>query len=248
MTLRLEPDHHDHPALDQPGHGEHHGDDARRHQRRVLGRSVHLHGERDIGRTGHHERGRHHLLCRRPGLFDVTTTATPSVSSISDTAFSGCTPSVLPAGISLIYTGGSTASLEGTPVDGQGGAYTVCLVASNGVAPPATQDFTLTIDAPAAHHHHHHRHHHHPLRHRHTATGWSAPTAASSPSGRPSSTARPAPCTCSVPSSASRRRPTGAATGWWPPTVGIFAFGDAGFHGSIPGAGLHPAGSGQPTA
>ena len=69
-------------------------------------------------------------------MFDITTTGTPGVSSVTDTAFSGCTPSTLPASVKLSYTGGSTASLQGTPQPGDGGTYTVCLVASNGVAPP----------------------------------------------------------------------------------------------------------------
>ena len=29
-----------------------------------------------------------------------------------------------------------------------------------------------------------------------------------------------------------RRRQPGSATGWWPPTAGIFSYGDAVFHGS----------------
>ncbi len=52
-----------------------------------------------------------------------------------------------------------------------------------------------------------------------TATGWSAPTAASSISGPPSSTARPAVSPCSARSSASARRPTRPATGSSPPTA-----------------------------
>ena len=53
--------------------------------------------------------------------------------------------------------------------------------------------------------------------------------------------------TSSAPSSASCRRPTrrllaDASDG------GVFAFGDTGFYGSIPGLGLHPAGSGLPNS
>ena len=83
------------------------------------------------------------------GSYNVTTTATPAASSISDAAFSGCTPSALPSGFSLVYTGGATATLEGTPVAGDGGSYVVCLVASNGVGTSATQSFLLTVNAPA---------------------------------------------------------------------------------------------------
>ena len=84
------------------------------------------------------------------GLFNVTTTGTPGASAIGDTAFTGCTPSALPAGFALAYTGGTTATLEGTPVAGDGGTYTVCLVATNGIGAAATQAFTLTVNAPAA--------------------------------------------------------------------------------------------------
>ena len=72
-----------------------------------------------------------------------------------------------------------------------------------------------------------------------------APTAASSPSGRPGSTARPAalPLQRPVVGIVADRRPA-AATGWWPRTAGVFAFGDAGFYGSIPGSGISPAGLG----
>ena len=153
------------------------------------------------------------------GVFDITTTGTPAVSSVSDSAFSGCVPSTLPASIWLNYTGGTTATLEGTPQAGDGGSFTVCLTAANGVGPVATQVFTLTVDAPAGS----------PpaptppspvtRRHRSTATGWWARTAASSPSAPPSSTVRPAHCICSGPWSASRRRRTAAGTGWSPLTA-----------------------------
>ena len=52
------------------------------------------------------------------GVFNITTTGTPGVSSVSDTAFSGCTPSTLPASLPLNYTGGTTATLDGTPQPG----------------------------------------------------------------------------------------------------------------------------------
>ena len=130
-----------------------------------------------------------------PEVFNITTTGTPGVSSVTDSAFGGCSPSVLPSSIKLNYTGGTTASIEGTPRAGDGGTFTVCLAASNGVAPAATEVFTLTVNAPPlppppppppAPHHRRHLRRRHLLRPR-TATGWSARTAGSSPSGPPGS-------------------------------------------------------------
>ncbi len=65
-----------------------------------------------------------------------------------------------------------------------------------------------------------------------TATGWSAPTAASSPSVTPATTARSAACTSTARSSAMTATPDGR--GYWEVAAdgGVFAFGDAGFHGS----------------
>ena len=65
-----------------------------------------------------------------------------------------------------------------------------------------------------------------------TATGWSRATAASSPSATPPSSARPAASTSTSRSSAWPPTPTGA--GYWLVACdgGIFAFGDARFHGS----------------
>ena len=49
------------------------------------------------------------------GVFDITTTGTPD-ATVSDTAFGGCTPSTLPASVTLQRAGGGTpAILEGTP-------------------------------------------------------------------------------------------------------------------------------------
>jgi hypothetical protein len=48
----------------------------------------------------------------------------------------------LPAGVSL----SSDGTLSGTPADGTGGVYTFVITAANGIAPDATQTFTLTID------------------------------------------------------------------------------------------------------
>ncbi len=179
------------------------------------------------------------------GVFDITTTGTPGVSSVSDSAFNGCTPSTLPASITLDYTGGTTATLDGTPRAGDGGSFTVCLTASNGVGPAATQVFTLTVNAPAG----------------------------SPPAPAPPSPATPPPphgywlvgsdggiftfgATQFYGSTGSLRlqrpvvgiTPTANRGGYWlvASDGGIFAFGNAGYHGSIPGSGLNPAGSGQP--
>jgi hypothetical protein len=179
-------------------------------------------------------------------VFDVTTTGTPAVSSLTDAAFSGCTPSVLPAGISLRYTGGMTATLDGMPQPGDGGTFTVCLIASNGIGAVATQVFTLTVIAPTV----------------------SAPAPTPAPPAAP-----PAPqhgywlvgsdggifsfgaaqFYGSTGSLHLQRpvvgiTPTANRGGYWlvASDGGIFAFGNAGYYGSIPGGGLNPAGSGLP--
>ena len=179
------------------------------------------------------------------GVFDITTTGTPGVSSVTDSAFSGCSPSTLPASITLDYTGGTRATLVGTPQAGDGGTFTVCLIAANGAGPVATQVFTLTVLAPAA-----------------------PPAPAPTP---PSPVTPPAPrhgywlvgsdggiFTFGVAQfygstgSLHLQRPVVGITptanrgGYWlvASDGGIFAFGNAGYYGSIPGSGLNPAGSG----
>jgi hypothetical protein len=52
----------------------------------------------------------------------------------------------LPDGITFLDNGDTTATLSGTPAAGSGGVYTFTIAAANGVAPDATQFFTLTID------------------------------------------------------------------------------------------------------
>ena len=78
------------------------------------------------------------------------------------------------------------------------------------------------------------RHHH--RRPPRTATGSSAPTAASSRSAPPPSTDRRAACSLQRP--VVGITPTADEGGYWlvASDGGIFAFGDAGFHGSIPGS------------
>ncbi len=177
------------------------------------------------------------------GVFDITTTGTPDASSLSDTAFSGCTPSTLPASITLDYTGGTTATLQGTPQAGDGGTFTVCLNASNGVAPSATQVFTLTIDAP-------------PLpppppppppapTHGYWLVGSDGGIFSFGSAQFHGSTG-----SLHLQRPVVGITPTADRGGYWlvASDGGIFAFGNAGFHGSIPGSGLHPAGSGLPNS
>jgi large repetitive protein len=52
----------------------------------------------------------------------------------------------LPAGVTLSTSG----TLAGTPASGTGGTYPFTITASNGVAPTATQAFTLTVDQASA--------------------------------------------------------------------------------------------------
>ena len=177
------------------------------------------------------------------GVFTVTTTGTPAVSSITDAAFAGCAPSVLPASLSFVYTGGSTATLDGSPQPGDGGTYTVCLQASNGIVPGATQVLTVTVNAPPA------------------------PPPPPPPPPPPSHGYWLVGSDGGIFNFGSAQfhgstggmrlqrpvvgiTPTADRGGYWlvASDGGIFAFGDSGFFGSIPGAGLHPAGSGLPNS
>jgi hypothetical protein len=180
------------------------------------------------------------------GVFDITTTGTPAVSSVSDSAFRGCVPSALPASITLNYTGGTTATLDGTPQAGDGGSFTVCLTAANGVGPLATQVFTLTVDAPAG-----------------SPPAPAPPTPVTPPAPQHGYwlvgsdggifTFGAAQFYGSTGSLHLQRpvvgiTPTANRGGYWlvASDGGIFAFGNAGYYGSIPGSGLNPAGSGLP--
>jgi hypothetical protein len=88
-----------------------------------------------------------------PESFTVTTTGTPTA------ALSESGP--LPTGVTFTDNGDGTATLAGTPAAGTSGVYTITIDASNGVAPDASQTFTLTVDAGSGHHlgrqHHLHR-------------------------------------------------------------------------------------------
>ena len=231
------------PPGHRPRHRQHHGHDAGGHQRGLCGRPVHLHGQRE------HD--------RRPPSPAPTTPRSrpappasstsrrrgrPAVSSVSDTAFSGCTPSTLPR------QHRPRTTPEGPPPRWTGRRNPVTAEPSRCASPPPTasrRSPPRSSRSPSTR-----RRPHRPPRRRRlrpggrrrhsTATGWWAPTAASSPSAPPSSTVRRAPCICSVRSWASRRRRT--AGGYWlvASDGGIFAFGNAGYYGSIPGSGLQP--------
>ena len=75
----------------------------------------------------------------QPGTFTITTTGGyPAATTISRTG-------TLPAGVSFTDNGDGTATLSGTPAIGTGGTYPLSITAANGIAPAATQSFSLTV-------------------------------------------------------------------------------------------------------
>jgi hypothetical protein len=76
-----------------------------------------------------------------PSVFSVTTVAIPAVTSIQQSG-------PLPAGVAFVDNGDGTAALNGSPAPGANGTYPITFTASNGT-PSSTQDFTLTVGAPA---------------------------------------------------------------------------------------------------
>src|SRR2546423_12655175 len=76
-----------------------------------------------------------------PGTFTVTTTGFPTNASmvISESG-------ALPGGVTLVNNNNGTATLAGTPNAGTGGTYSITINATNGIAPPAAQSFTLTVN------------------------------------------------------------------------------------------------------
>ena len=72
------------------------------------------------------------------GTFTVTTTGIPT-PAISDGACA------LPSGVTFVDNGNGTATLAGTPASGTSNTYSCTITANNGVAPAATQSFTLTV-------------------------------------------------------------------------------------------------------
>ncbi len=72
--------------------------------------------------------------------FQVTASGSPA-PTFSNAAFGGCIPSTLPSGITLTSEG----LLSSADVPDALGSYTVCINASNGESPAATQKFTLMV-------------------------------------------------------------------------------------------------------
>jgi hypothetical protein len=79
-----------------------------------------------------------HLQAGSPANFTVTTTGFP-------TAAVARTSGALPTGVTFTDNGNGTATIGGTPAPGSGGTYPIVITASNGVAPNATQNFTIVV-------------------------------------------------------------------------------------------------------
>ena len=75
-----------------------------------------------------------------PGTFSVTTIGFPTGVSMAISE-SGA----LPSGVTFVNNNDGTATLAGTPAAGTQGTWPIVITASNGVAPDATQNFTLTV-------------------------------------------------------------------------------------------------------
>jgi Bacterial Ig domain/Right handed beta helix region/Immunoglobulin I-set domain len=74
------------------------------------------------------------------GTFTVTTTGFPTNASMAITE-----TGALPGNLTFTNNNDGTATLAGTPNAGTGGTYSISIKASNGIAPDATQSFTLTV-------------------------------------------------------------------------------------------------------
>jgi hypothetical protein len=74
-------------------------------------------------------------------LYVTTGPEYPSPPSITESG-------MLPSGVSFADLGNGTAELSGTPAAGTVGTYPITITASNGIAPAATQSFTLTVTTP----------------------------------------------------------------------------------------------------
>ncbi len=75
-----------------------------------------------------------------PGSFTVTTTGSPT-PTLSESGS-------LPNGVTFQDNGDGTGTLGGTPT--AGGAFSITIMATNGVAPDASQTFTLTVNLASA--------------------------------------------------------------------------------------------------
>jgi hypothetical protein len=73
-----------------------------------------------------------------PNSFTVTTSAGFPTPSLSESGG-------IPSGIAFTDNGDGTAALAGIPATGSAGTYPITITASNGIAPDAIQDFTLTV-------------------------------------------------------------------------------------------------------
>jgi hypothetical protein len=71
----------------------------------------------------------------RPNSFEVTTMGHPALSEVG----------TLPDGVSFTDNGDGIATLSGAPASNAAGTYPLTINASNGVAPDASQSFTLTV-------------------------------------------------------------------------------------------------------
>jgi CSLREA domain-containing protein len=80
------------------------------------------------------------FAANRAGTFTITSIAFP-VSVLSESG-------ALPSGVTFTDNGNGTASLAGTPGASAAGSYPITITAANGIAPAATQSFTLTINPP----------------------------------------------------------------------------------------------------
>jgi autotransporter-associated beta strand protein len=80
--------------------------------------------------------------------FTVGTAGTFTVSLAHDfpAASTLAESGTLPGGVTFVDNDNGTATLSGTAIAGTGGVYALTLTGHNGVAPDATQAFTLTID------------------------------------------------------------------------------------------------------
>ncbi|MGO9582431.1 MAG: hypothetical protein ACLP36_06445 [Acidimicrobiales bacterium] len=83
--------------------------------------------------------------------FTVATTGYPT-PSLNDNGFAGCQANLPPTDMGFLFTdnGDGSATMSGTPTSSDGGTYTVCIDATNGVEPDATQTFTLYVTSPSA--------------------------------------------------------------------------------------------------
>jgi hypothetical protein len=80
-----------------------------------------------------------------------TVTTTPGNDENGDGQVALSESGQLPDDVTFTDNGDGTATLAGTPPDGVEGTYPLTITASNGVAPDASQDFTLTVtDDPVA--------------------------------------------------------------------------------------------------